>query len=432
MTVARLKAPRRINVFRSKLKVLPAGGLILLVILSLLCPSPYVFAAIASKDRETLLRIEKDTARYFFELSHATTGLVKDSSRQGSPASIAATGFGLVAYAIAAERGWTSRSQAYNRVKKTLKFALTQMEHKRGFFYHFISPHNGKRAWGSEVSSIDTALFIAGALLAAEMFSGEEVKRLAGQLYDRIDWDWMRNGTDQFSHGWKPESGFLPYYWDSYNEHLILQALALGSKTHPPPAKIWNAWHRLEDEYEGHKVVYAHTGSLFTYQFPQAFIDFRTLSDQGINYFNNSVEATLANKAFCLQQSGKYKTYSAVSWGLTASLGPNGYRAYGARPGLALHDGTIAPYGAVSSLPFTPQESYEALLNYYKESEKRIYGKYGFRDAFNVDENWVADEWLGVDQGITVLMIENFLNQTCWKYFMKLDCTKRWIQRCGL
>lgn len=389
-------------------------------------------AALSAKERELLLRIEKDTARYFFENAHATTGLVKDSSRPGAPASIAATGFGLAVYGIAAERGWTSRSQAYSKVKKTLKFALTQMEHQRGFFYHFVQPHNGKRAWGSEVSSIDTALFMAGAFLASELFSGEEVKRLTEQLYDRIDWNWMRNGTDQLSHGWKPESGFLPYYWDSYNEHLILQALAFGSKTHPPPANVWNGWNRLEDEYEGYRVVYAHTGSLFTYQFPHAYIDFRTLSDRGINYFQNSIHAAGANKAFCLHQSARFKGYSQTSWGLTASLGPFGYRAYGARPGLAIHDGTIAPYGAIASLPFTPRESMEALNYYYKELGTQLYGKYGFRDAFNLDENWFADEWLGVDQGITILMIENALDQTGWKRFMGQDWMRRWIQRCGL
>ena len=389
-------------------------------------------AEFSSADRTLLLKIEKDSARYFFDHTNPSTGLTKDSSRPGAPASIAATGFALTVFAISAERGWISRAQAYDKVKKTLKYARDHMEQKGGFYYHFVSPTNGKRTWNSEISSMDTALFMAGALTASQMLSGKEVRALADQLYKRINWRWMTNGTDQLSHGWTPEQQFLPYYWDSYSEQLLLQALAHGSNTHPPPPQVWLSWKRKIDSYEGHTVVYAHTGSLFTYQFPHAFIDFRKLRDGKINYFKNSISATLANRDFCLNHKDKYRTYGPSSWGLTACIGPFGYRAYGARPGLALHDGTIAPYGAAGSLPFTPERSMAVLRHYYETYGSELYGKYGFRDAFNLSQDWVADEWMGIDQGLTVLMIENALSGSVWKNFMTLECIQRWIERMHL
>ena len=175
----------------------------------------------------------------------------------------------------------------------------------------------------------------------------------------------MLNGTKLICHGNKPEQGFLPYYWDSYSEHLILQALAIGSPSHPIGKECWKAWQRNYDIVNDKKIVYSFTGSLFTYQYSHAFIDFRNLYDSGVNYYDNSKYATLANKEFCEQQADEYQTYKNGFWGLTASLGPDGYKAYGALPGNGLHDGTVAPYGAIASLPFTPNESYAFITTLY-------------------------------------------------------------------
>ena len=388
---------------------------------------------IAEKDKLLLEKIEKDSLQYFIRSSHKTTGLTKDSSRSGSPASIAATGFSLAVLAIAQSRGWIAQDYAAQRIRLTLKTLLSKAEHKNGFFYHFLDSATGRRVWGSEASSIDTALLVAGALTAGEYFPGTDIQEMAKKIYERVDWEWMLNKSLLICMGWTPETGFLPYYWDSYNELIILQALALGSPTHPIPEKAWNEWLRNEDEYKNRKVIYSHSGSLFTYQFAQAFIDFRNLNDRGVNYFENSKQATLANREYSLEFRGQHKSYFENSWGLSASLGPGGYKAYGGKPGEGLQDGTIAPYAAISSIPFTPEESLAAVRFFYENYEKNLYGIFGFKDAFNLDKAWFAEEYIGIDQGITVLMLENFLNQEAvWKKFMGLEPVIDWIKICGL
>lgn len=407
------------------------GSVFLLIFLA--CSSASFAAPLDQEDRLLLEKIEKDTLQYFIRYSHKETGLTQDSSRPGSPASIAATGFSLASLAVADSRGWVSHPQAYAQVRKTLLALRNKTDHERGFFYHFVDPKSGRRVWRSEASSIDTALLLAGALFAAEHFKGTEIPRLANQIYERVDWKWAMNGSELVSHGWKPESGFLPYYWDTYNEHLILQALAIGSPTHPIPREAWEAWRRLEDEYNGKRIVYSHSGSLFTYQFAQAFIDFRELWDGGINYFDNSRKASVANWEYSLGFRDKYRSYSETSWGLSACLGPGGYRAYGAKPGQGFHDGTIAPHASLSSLVFTPEFSLAAVKFFYQQYRDSLYGPMGFRDAFNVDKKWWSREYLGIDQGISVLMLENFLTQGgVWEKFMRVPAIQKWIELCRL
>lgn len=400
----------------------------------LISNSPSSFCAEISADDRTLLeKIEKDSARYFIQSSNKNTGLTRDSSRQGSPASIAATGFSLASVAISQSHGWVEKDYAEKQIRKTLLFLLNKADHKNGFFYHFLDPVSGKRIWRSEASSIDTALLIAGALVAGEYFPGTDIQRMAKKIYTRTNWKWMLNNSLLMCMGWVPETGFLPYYWDSYNELLILQALALGSPTHPIPVEAWNEWARNEDSYNNRKIVYSHSGSLFTYQYSHAFIDFRKLNDRGINYFENSKQATLANRDYSLSFSGQHKGYAENSWGLSASEGPGGYRAYGGKPGLGIHDGTVAPYAAISSIVFTPEESLKAVRFFYENYEKDLYGPHGFKDSFNLDKNWWSQDYMGIDQGITVLMLENFLNDgIIWKKFMALEAVQNWVETCGL
>ncbi len=384
-------------------------------------------------DTEILTRIEKDTVQYFVRYSDKLTGLTRDSSRPGSPASIAATGFALAAIAVGGARGWIPEDYAFRQLRKTLGTLLEKAEHQNGFFYHFLNSQTGRRIWASEASSIDTALLVAGALLAAQYHPRTEIEEMARKIYERVNWRWMMNGSSLICMGWKPESGFLPYYWDSYNELLILQALALGSPTHPVPPGAWQEWLRTEDEYNGKRIIHSHSGSLFTYQYSHAFIDFRELADREVNYFSNSKLATLANREYSLSFQSQYKGYSETSWGLSASLGPGGYKAYGAKPGEGLHDGTIAPYAALGSILFTPEISVPAVLFFFENYHKNLYGTFGFKDAFNLDKNWWAQEYLGIDQGISVLMLENFLNQEAvWKKFMDLKYIRKWIESCGL
>lgn len=386
-------------------------------------------AEISQEDRQLLEKIQKDSAQYFIRSSNKNTGLTKDSSRPGSPASIAATGFSLASMAIAQDRGWIPKEYAQKQIQKTLNTLLTKADHEKGFYYHFLDPLTGKRVWKSEASSIDTALLVAGALTAGEYFPGTNIQRMAQKIYERVNWPWMLNGSLLICMGWVPETGFLPYYWDSYNELLILQALALGSPTYPIPPEAWQEWERREDVFNNRKVVFAHSGSLFTYQYSHAFINFKKINDRGINYFENSVQATLANIEYSLSFRNQYKGYTEVSWGLSASDGPGGYKAYGAKPGLGIHDGTLAPYAAISSIVFTPKESISAARFFYENYQTELYGIFGFKAAFNLSKNWWSRDYIGIDQGISVLMLENFLQGgAIWKKFMALPAIQSWIQ----
>ena len=398
-----------------------------------LLPAPLRAFEPSPEDRTLLNKIEKDTLQYFTRFSDKITGLTKDSSRAGSPSSVAATGFALAAYAIGGSRGWIAPDYAYNRILTTLQTLRHKAAHEKGVFYHFLDARTGKRVWGSEASSIDTALAVAGALLAARYYPGTEIEKLAREIYERVDWKWMMNNSDFICMGWTPESKFLPYYWDSYNELMLLVALAVGSPTFPVPPSAWERWLRPEGDYNSHKIIFASTGALFTYQFSHAYIDFRDLNDRGINFFENSREATLANREYSMSFSGKYKGYSESSWGLSSSVGPGGYKAYGGKPGGGLQDGTIAPYATLSSIVFTPELSTQAARFFYDRYQKELYGNFGFKDAFNLDKGWWANEYLGIDQGITLLMLENYLNgESVWKKFMGLPAIKRWVELTGL
>lgn len=384
-------------------------------------------------DDAFLEQVERDSFQYFWDTAHPDTGLIPDSDRPGSPSSIAAVGFGLTAVCIADSRGWVSREDAYARVLATLKTAARRLDHQRGFFYHFVDMASGARAWDSEVSSIDTALFLAGALTAAQYFPGTEVERLAHHLYERVDWAWMMDGGRLLRMGWKPESGFLDAQWDWYSEGILLYALAIGSPTHPIPAQVWRHWKRPTGAYGGYRVVYSYFGSLFTYQFAQAWIDFRRAPDGALNYWDNSVNAVLANRRFCLDHAAQRAGYGEDRWGLTAGEGPTGYKGYGAMPAeTAIHDGTINPYGMVAAIPLVPHmaiPSLKALRDAYGE---KVYGPYGFRSGFNLERNWWSRHYLGIDQGVSVLMLENYRTGLVWDYAMRSPYLTAWRTRCGM
>lgn len=388
-------------------------------------------APLSEKDRTFLEMIQRDAFKYFEEYSDPETGLIHDSSSKNSPASIAATGFALASFAIAQKHGWIGYRDAYETVDKIFKILETKAANQNGFYYHFLDASTGRRAWSSEASSIDTALLMAGVLLAGQYFTN--LRQRAARLYESVDWPWMLNGTELMSHGWKPNSGFIPYYWDIYSEHLLLLALAIGSPSYPASPAIWQKWKRETDEYNGRKIIYSFSGSLFTYQYPQAFIDFRNLDDNGINYFENSKQATLANREFCIANQNEFPAYSENFWGLSASLGPDGYKAYGALPGNALYDGTVAPYAVAGSIVFTPEESIASLRYLYEKYGDKIYGPFGFKDALNPDRNWWSAEYLGIDQGIIVVMLENYLYEgDVWKRFMALPAIQTWIKKTNL
>lgn len=372
------------------------------------------------EEDDFLEAISRKTFDYFWYEANPSNGLIKDRSTKDSPCSIAAVGFGLTAIPVAIERGWITKEEGYERVLTTLKtFSSGGVEGKNGFFYHFVDMSEGRRFGDSELSSVDTALFIAGALFAGEYFKGTEVEALATKLYESVNWQWMLNEGDSLAMGWKPEGGFLSARWNSFNECLIMYVLAIGSPTYPIPASTWdNIFRPVNDNY-----ISLPSESLFVYQYPLIWLDLRDEVDKYANYWNNAAVATRLNRLFAVLRRFNYKSYDMDIWGLSACDGPSGYKAYGASEGN--HDGTIAPYAPIGSLPITPDISLRAAKAMLKEHGPLIWGRYGFVSGFNIDQNWYSDQHVGIDQGVILLMIENYRSGLVWKYFMQNAAVKR-------
>jgi hypothetical protein len=376
--------------------------------------------------------VEKRAFMYFWNEANPKNGLIKDLSNAFNEdnypvASIASVGFGLGAICVADQRGWIPRQQAYDRILSTLRFFKNDVYHNHGFFYHYLDMKTGERKNDSELSSIDTALFLAGALFAGQYFEGTEIEKLAGEIYDRVDWKWLLNDEGFISMGWKPESGFIPHSWNSYNEMMILYLLAIGSSTHPITPNVWSRWARPRITFE--KYSFVGIPPLFAHQYSHIWVNFRNKRDSFTDYFENSVIATTANRAWCVMESASFKGFGPDCWGLTASDGPKGYGIYGAPHGYC--DGTIAPTAAISSIVFTPKNSIKAMKHMYEVYGERIWGKYGFTDAFNPSLGWYSEKNIGIDQGPIVLMIENYRTGMVWKYFMRIPNIQRALALCG-
>ncbi len=372
---------------------------------------------------------------YFWEQSNhepgsAGYGLTRDRY-PGNPeiASIAATGFALTALPIGVENGWISREEGYERANGTLD-TLLGMEHEHGFFYHFVNIKTGKREWNSEISSVDTALLMNGVLTAGQYFGGE-VRKKSERLYERIDWSWFVDpARKQFYMAYRPEKGFEGH-WDFYAEQLALYVLAAGSPTHPVGLDVYEGFIRHRASYgDSEPFIHSWFGSLFTYQYSHAWIDFRRWIDKdGVNWFENSVIASRASRQFAIDQSAKYKGLHENSWGLTACDTPRGYNGLLGSPPSGYDnkahqvEGTVAPAGALGSVVFTPEESLQA-LGYYL-TVPNLNGRYGLKDAFNLDENWVASDYIGIDKGITLLMASNYRDGTVWDIFMDVPYVKK-------
>jgi hypothetical protein len=386
---------------------------------------------LSKKDDAFLEDLSRREFRFFWEQADPKTGQVPDRAgadgkapRQentANVASVASTGFGFAALCAGAARGWVAPKDARERARIALRFLLSAAPQEHGFFYHFIDARTGARAWSSEVSSIDTALLLTGALTARQCFADDpEIVSLATALYERVDFPWMMRGDPpMLSMGWKPESGFIPARWDTYSEHMMLDLLAIGSPTHPISPDVWNRWRRDSVTYSSFTYI-AGDKPLFIHQYSQAYVDFRGKQDaHKIDYFQNSVNATLAQRAFFIDLSTEITTYSKDIWGLTASDSAGGYTAWGAPPRDPSIDGTVVPCAAGGSLMFTPVESVAALAAMKARYGKKIYGRYGFVDAFNPATGWTDADVIGIDQGITLLSAENLRGGRIWGWFMK-------------
>lgn len=408
---------------------------------------------VVRSDEEFLDVLQRTAFQYFWEHANPDNGLVRDRSTPTSKCSIAATGFGLSALPVGIDRGWITRAAGRARVLTTLRTlarlpqgpAAEDVAGHRGWFYHFLEMETGLRAWKCELSSIDTALLLAGVLDAAQYFTDPqpdevEIRRLASLLLERVDWHWMRNGADSLSMGWHPEKGFIGTHWVGYNEAMILYLLGLGVEKEPLEASAWAAWTSGYVWTTQYGQSFVEFPPLFGHQYSHVWVDFRGLADpwlqaRGIDYFENSRRATLAQHAYALDNPMGWQGYGPFAWGLTACDGPGRgrFRDYSARgaPPVEFDDGTLAPTAVGASVPFAPDICLPTLRHYFDAFGDRLWTRYGFRDAFNLEANWWGPDVLGIDQGPILLMLENHRTGRVWSRVTRHPVIQRGLRRAG-
>lgn len=425
--------------------------------------------------------LQRRTFRYFWNTAHRKTALIPDRHPSPSFASIAAVGFGLTAYVIGAERGFVSRAQARNRTLRTLRFLanLPQGPEEsgkagyRGFFYHFLDMETGHRFETTELSTVDTALMLGGVLLAQTYFDRStrqerEIRQYADQLYRAVDWRWSQARPPAISHGWRPETGYLRWDWRGYNEALLVYILALGSPTFPVDEDAWEAWTSTYKNYWGtfSGQEFLSFGPIFGHQYSHVWVDFRGIQDaymreKGIDYFENSRRAAYAQREYCRENPMRWRGYDSEIWGLTACDGPadvvkiyngeeRGFFTYAARATASTHvmdDGTIAPTASVGMIAFAPEIVIPTIRAFRSRFGEHLYQRYGFLDSVNPSftftdvplqhgrliENvgWVASDYLGIDQGAIVAMIENYRSGLIWQIMRRNPYIRRGLERAG-
>ncbi len=423
--------------------------------------------------------VEQRTFAFFWERTDDRTGLTPDRWPTLSFSSIAAVGFALTAYPIGAERGYVSRDAAAERVLTTLRFfyqlpqgpAAAGTGGYQGFFYHFLDPVSGVRYQTVELSTVDTALLLAGVLFCQQYFDGAggldpAIRAYADSLYRRVDWAWAQPRPPLVTMGWSPESGFHPLDWRGMNEAMLVYLLALGSPTHPIAAEAWDAWTSTYTWGDFYGQAHVGFAPLFGHHYSQVWVDYRGIADaymrgRGIDYAENSRRATYGQRSYAIANPAGWNGYGADIWGLSASDGPadvshdvNGrarrfftYAARGASYTEIRDDGTIAPTAAAGSIAFAPEIVGPALVAIRERYGDGVFGQYGFLDAFNptwvwpdvplqhgrliAGKGWFDLDYLGIDQGPIVAMIANYRSELVWKYMRKSPYLIQGLRRAG-
>ena len=428
---------------------------------------PYAF------DERTLhLHVQHRAFAYFEHETNPENGLVADKNAPDWPASIAATGLALACYPIAVERAFFGRGTAIARTLATLRFFKNSAQGEqpdatgyRGFYYHFLNIKTGKREWECELSSVDTAFLMAGILAAAAYFQGDtpderEIRELATFLYERVEWDWLHDGTGKIRHGWKPESGFIPFHWEGYDESLMLHVLALGSPTHPTPPHTYQAWSSTFTWKSCYDIDYVYSAPLFTHQLSYVWLDTRGIQDNfmrkhGIDYFENSRRATEIQRRYAIDNPQGFRGYSKDTWGITASDGPGPatkmidgvertfYDYVGRGAPYGVDDGTLSPWAVAASLPFLPDIVGASIHHYVHKLNLHDTHRYGFRASFNLtfndgdcDSNHAAHCWkskwhFGINIGPIVAMVENHHTGMLWELMRSVPAVRRGLHQAG-
>jgi hypothetical protein len=391
------------------------------------------------QNRDSLLdEVERRACKYFFDCAHPGTGLVLDRARtegreDRNIASIAATGFGLSALCIADTRGYLPKTAVRERAVRTLDFLARRAYRKKGFYYHFLDAETGKRSFRSEISSVDTTWLLCGVIHARQHFDTPEIRKLADDIIQRVEWNWIWAGGPTLCHGWTPETNFLPYRWDRYCELLAMYLLAIGAQSHAIPLSAWDAWQRPMKFADSGDIFVASAAPLFAHQYSHAWLDFRNQWDGYTDYFRNSRVATIRHREFCISLRDRFPWFGENMWGITASDSRNGYTDWGGAETEfnSQIDGTLAPSASGGSLVFLPEECALVLETMLERYGQKVWSQYGYLDAFQAGVGWWSPDVIGIDIGIMLLMAENLRSEGVWAEMMAAPEIKRGFDAVG-
>jgi hypothetical protein len=405
----------------------------------------------ALSDDELLDEVQRQTLRYFWDFAHPVSGLARERSNQAyeydclETVTSGGSGFGVMALLAGAERGFLPRAEVLERLCRMVDF-LGRAETHHGVFPHFL--HGGTGATipftpkddGGDI--VETAFLMVGLLCAKQYFSGaarQEVALRDGieQLWQAVEWDWHRQGGREVLYWhWSPRHGWaMDHAITGWNECLIVYVLAAASPTHPiPPAVYHKGWtdspvFRNGRTYHGIELPLGPPGGgpLFFSHYSFLGLDPRGLSDRYADYWAQNLAHTRINRAHCIANPHGHAGYGPDCWGLTACDGDAGYGAFNPEE----DRGVIAPTAALSAMPYTPAESLAALRHFHDQLGERLRGPYGFRDSFNLSQDWVAESNLAIDQGPIVVMIENHRSGLLWDLFMSCEEVRAGLRRLG-
>lgn len=380
---------------------------------------------------ELLDLVQERTFDYFWDFAEPVSGLAKERSQSSETITIGGSGFGISCFPAAVNRGWISKTEALERLDKILTF-LENADTYHGAYSHWYLNSGTTEAFGTMDDGgdiVETAFLIQGLLINRQYFSEDnseenDIRSRITTIWENVEWDWYTQGNKSITWHWSPNYNFeLNHTVSGWNEALIAYVLAAASPTHTITKETYDNGWALNGDIKNTGTFYGHFlplgedygGPLFFSHYSFIGLDPRNLEDQYANYLEQNTAHSLINYEYCIDNPNNYVGYSDECWGLTASDNYDGYSAHSPTNDL----GTITPTAALSSFPYTPEESREALEYFYYNLNDKLWGEYGFYDAFSDQYGWVADGYLAIDQGPIVAMIENYRTQLLWSLFMQ-------------
>ena len=401
-------------------------------------------------DSALLDLVQKQTIKYFWDFAHPVSGMARERSNTTfnyghEVVTTGGTGFGVMALIVGAERNFLPRDSVSKHILKMLRF-LSKADSYHGVFPHWLNGETGKTIPFSRKDDgadlVETSFLFQGLLCAREYFDRDnktenEIRGRITTLWNEIEWNWFtRGGQDVLYWHWSPNNGWaMDFPLHGYNEALITYVLAASATRYPVSADVYHkGWAMSNFFFNGKKFFeyalplgFDYGGPLFFSQYSFLGLNPKGLKDQYADYWEQNKNHTLINRAYCIDNPKKFKGYGENAWGLTASDDPRGYDAHSPTN----DNGTITPTAALSSFPYTPEYSMQALKHFYYDLGKDLWGEYGFKDAFNESQNWVADSYLAIDQGPIVVMIENYRSGLLWKLFMQIPEVQKGLKKLG-